>query len=206
MEHTKEVLFDAAWKGDLETFREVLPHFKKTITSLKNERHQSVLFCACRSGRVSIVAELLHLKSMTKGEISKPQGPNGCTPLHAASWGDFPEIVALLLIQGADMNVCNDDKQPPEREAQVRSSIVFDKFKIGGEALIQDYVPVVVRKDKKKKKKILSPVPVASNFTKTKTKKPHRISNPPCRPLKRAFFRNPSTLMLPSHLPNGFLT
>jgi len=150
-EKKEDLLFEAAWKGDLETFREILPHFRKTIHLLENKRNQSVLFCACRAGRVPIVAELLQLKCMTKKEISRRQGPKGCTPLHAAGWGDFPEIVALLLIQGADMEICNDGNQVPEREAGLRSSVVFDKFKIGGEILIQDYAPVAVRRKKKKK-------------------------------------------------------
>jgi len=95
-----ELVCAAAWKGDLEEFRNqtALPNLERVL-NLQNSRGQTPLYCAAHEGKFDIVLELLNAEVV---DVNFGNSEHGGTALHAASFADQPHIVAALLIVGAD--------------------------------------------------------------------------------------------------------
>jgi len=99
-------LTGSCWEGREDSVKMML-HFPcfRAIVNKYNSRGQSALFCAARNAKnVEIVIELLKVEDINVN-IQVPA--HGGTPLHAASFSQAGEIVALLLSQGADLNLKN---------------------------------------------------------------------------------------------------
>jgi len=100
-----EDLCSSAFDRNIKQFYELIPFFSlDQLKSYRNNRDQTVLYCATMGGSVDITRKLISMKV----NISGPQGPKNSTPLHAASWKGHAEIVAMLLFHGADPQLRNE--------------------------------------------------------------------------------------------------
>eukprot|EP01126_Amoeba_proteus_P061928 TRINITY_DN8359_c0_g2_i1.p1 TRINITY_DN8359_c0_g2~~TRINITY_DN8359_c0_g2_i1.p1 ORF type:complete len:957 (+),score=218.03 TRINITY_DN8359_c0_g2_i1:36-2873(+) len=105
----------AAWNQKLEAVKTMLtlPCYVK-IVNRANSRGQAALYCAARQRAVAVVIELLKCPSI---DVNVQVTEHGGSPLHAASFASCGEIVALLLSQGADLNLKNKAGITPSQEA-----------------------------------------------------------------------------------------
>jgi ankyrin repeat protein len=115
-------LTEACQQGDRQKVADLLlSDAVLSIINVPNEDGETALYCACDRGHTSVVLELLKVTSIDT-QIANTN--TGRTPLHgmcvttstdneAACVKKSGEIVAMLLVRGADVSVQDFDKLTP---------------------------------------------------------------------------------------------
>jgi ankyrin repeat protein len=95
---TQTAIFDAAWKGDLNTVMVLLPQHAD-LEAADPRNGATLLMAAASSGSNELVKFLV-----SKGANVKAKGGSGETALHYAAWNGNFEMTRLLIDSGADVN------------------------------------------------------------------------------------------------------
>lgn len=119
-------LTNAIWDGEMEHSKILLqnPHMKRLI-NVPNDRGQTALFCAARQGHADLVLALFAVPGL---DINAQSVDHGSTPLHAASYNCFENIVAILIYRGANINVKNKMGLTAKAEARGAAIEVYQNF------------------------------------------------------------------------------
>lgn len=136
LDGAKTVLLTAAWEGNVKEIIALTEDTKviNAIINRTNDRGQSALYSSARQGHTQIVSLLLSIPGV---EVNY-QIPLGSTALHAASYNDWPDCVALLLCSGADsLTIKNNANLSPRQEAKKKAAaayhdwenLAFDEFR-----------------------------------------------------------------------------
>ncbi|MCL2335302.1 MAG: ankyrin repeat domain-containing protein, partial [Endomicrobia bacterium] len=94
----QETLFDAAWKGDLNAIKTLMPG-KAGLEAIDKRNGATLLMAAASSGNFELVKFLV-----SKGANVKAKDESGETPLHYAAWKGNFEMTKFLVDSGADVN------------------------------------------------------------------------------------------------------
>eukprot|EP01127_Copromyxa_protea_P018585 TRINITY_DN5877_c0_g1_i1.p1 TRINITY_DN5877_c0_g1~~TRINITY_DN5877_c0_g1_i1.p1 ORF type:complete len:288 (+),score=38.27 TRINITY_DN5877_c0_g1_i1:960-1823(+) len=137
-----EDLCARAWSGsDIQAFRALLSDMSIEAINHTNTRGQTALYCACRGGHVAHVETLLQIPGI---DFNKGDTKSQNTPLHAAGWGSYVPIAAMLLWMGADINKSNSHNLSPREEAQAQiCSVYITLNKQGVKGLAKQYPQVL---------------------------------------------------------------
>jgi len=135
-------LCTAAWTGELDKVIDLLSHPQSdTYVNFPNSRGQTPLYCAARQGFLEIVAKLVN---NTECQIDYQVGDHGGTALHAASFAEKPEIVALLIVSGANVLLKNKNGLVARQEAKPDTTgPVFKRFETNGVAGLRAEYPII---------------------------------------------------------------
>lgn len=156
---------EAAWKGDLLTVKNKLKDKSVDhINRIRNDRNQSILYCACRQGQAKVVRYLLSFPGL---DLSSEQASNKSTPLHGACFGGHGGIVAALLLHGADINVQNVFGHVPFDELHNHVKPAVHGFQNHGLNGIYQYLPPWSAKVTVSLEKVIGLPIVKSHRTKT---------------------------------------
>lgn len=110
----------------------------RTLMSGVNDRGQSPLYIACRSGNVPLVEKFLNFPYVDVNVIVEEHGG---TPLHAAGAQKHLEVVALLLARGADKDKPNKAGITASQEATGTTIDVYTTFNSFGVPGLQGMFP-----------------------------------------------------------------
>jgi len=128
----------AAWDGNVDLVKQGLQHPQiGGIINLGNSRGQSALYCAARNGHVGVVAELAMFDGI---DLNFQVQEHGGTPLHAASFNQRVEVVAALLIRGANADLPNNTGLSARSEAKGEAIDIYEIYNAQGvPGLIQKF-------------------------------------------------------------------
>jgi len=134
-----EDLVKRAWEGyDLYEFKELLTNYPHLVNE-HSSRGQTALYCASRNNQFEFVVELLKIPGIDINIVTQDNWRS--TALHAACHAGHCDIVALLIFNGANIDVLNNAGNPPFKEATKEVKIVFEHYeKFGKQGLKVKYL------------------------------------------------------------------
>jgi len=136
-----ELLCTAAWEGSLADVKAILPKLSPDYVNKPNTRGQTALYCAARQQHLQIVIELLNVPGIVvDGQVEPHRG----TALHAVSYSENAQIVALLLMKGASTTILNKSGLTARQEARGKVIDVYQAFESGiPAAQLQEQYPIL---------------------------------------------------------------
>jgi len=137
-------LCQAVNNNQLSTVKDFMNHpvLKDFINLVHPQLNRAPLFIAARGGYLDIVLELLNTGCV---DVDQMAPENAGTALHAASYHDKPEVVALLLVAGASPTIKNGLNLTPHQEAKGKARDVYQTFSGGGNSCLSKRWPQVMQ-------------------------------------------------------------
>jgi len=130
-------LYEAIENGNLSSVISLTDHSDKalSINRFHPTENKTPLYCAARKGDPEIVLRLIN-----SGAVLNLQDPETArTALHAASYFDRTECLALLLAAGADPTITNYLGETARAEASGLSPMIFNLYGYGPETLEKQF-------------------------------------------------------------------
>eukprot|EP01127_Copromyxa_protea_P023907 TRINITY_DN9186_c0_g2_i1.p1 TRINITY_DN9186_c0_g2~~TRINITY_DN9186_c0_g2_i1.p1 ORF type:complete len:1004 (-),score=192.51 TRINITY_DN9186_c0_g2_i1:123-3134(-) len=122
-----QALIEACCTGNRETVVGlVLNENLSSFLNEPNEQGETAIYCASLRGHTEIVFDLVAIPGI---DLCNNKAEHG-TCLHAASYGNHEQIVALLLTFGVDSTLKNKDGNTAKQVAQIRGNSVASIFHI----------------------------------------------------------------------------
>jgi hypothetical protein len=118
-----EDIWDAVRRGESTVIRDWLKENPSVnLEELHPLYHCCLLYSAARSGHINVVRELV------KGcaHVNTQKSKTGSTPLHAACYFGYEEIVEFLLQQGANPEIKNSHGYLPFQEVPINKPVIRD--------------------------------------------------------------------------------
>jgi len=132
-------LCNAAWQGDaIEVTTLLSDENVASFINLPNPRGQCALYCAARQGHVGVLLELLKCPHI---DLNAQVPDHGATPLHAASFENHDEVVAMLLASGANYSLKNKIGLDARQEAKGTCLDVYSIFLESGTKALMHRFP-----------------------------------------------------------------
>jgi len=136
-ENPADKLCSAAWTNDVATVKQLLT---SDNLNARSSRGQSALYCAARQGSAAVVLYLLNYGGI---DIDQQVPEHGGTALHAASFAEHTQIVALLLSKGANSGLANLKGLTARQEAAPKTREVYHLFERKGMDALRQAYPIV---------------------------------------------------------------